>query len=44
MAKNMKWNYDEFVIPEQVKKDWAEIGKETLIHLKSGKNKLVNIK
>ena len=28
--KNMKWNYDKFVIPEQVKKDWEEIGKRNI--------------
>ena len=28
--KNMKWNYDKFVLPEQVKKDWEEIGKRNI--------------
>ena len=28
--KNMKWNYDKFVVPEQVKKDWEEIGKRNI--------------
>ncbi len=28
--KNMKWNYDKFVIPEQVKKDWEDIGKRNI--------------
>jgi len=28
--KNMKWNYDKFIIPEQVKKDWEEIGKRNI--------------
>ena len=26
----MKWNYDKFVLPEQVKKDWEEIGKRNI--------------
>ena len=26
----MKWNYDKFVLPEQVKKDWEEIGKRSI--------------
>ena len=28
--KNMKWNYDKFVLPEQVKKDWEEIGNRNI--------------
>ncbi len=28
--KNMKWNFDKFIIPEQVKKDWEEIGKRNI--------------
>ncbi len=28
--KNMKWNYDKFVVPEQVKKDWEELGKRNI--------------
>ena len=28
--KNLKWNYDKFVLPEQVKKDWEEIGKRNI--------------
>ena len=28
--KNMKWNYDKFILPEQVKKDWEEIGKRNI--------------
>ena len=26
----MKWNYGKFVLPEQVKKDWEEIGKRNI--------------
>jgi len=26
----MKWNYDKFVLPEQVKKDWEEIGNRNI--------------
>ena len=43
--KNMKWNYDKFIIPEQVKKDWEEIGKRNIELSKEWeKKKLVNIK
>ena len=26
----MKWNYDKFILPEQIKKDWEEIGKRNI--------------
>ena len=44
--KNMKWNYDKFVLPEQVKKDWEEIGKRNIELSKEKQNSLTlnNIK
>ena len=28
--KNMKWNYDKFILPDQVVKDWEEVGNRNI--------------